>query len=189
MKIWEVCPDANRYLCVQQLDLRFFNDRFDGQLLGEKWSSPDYDILNRSKNVADFTSWQIGSRSFLISSRAVGLLRPLVSNKVEFLPFATIKGTELFAVNVCDTVPVIDWRRSICNAHTIDRIALLPTPVQLPLLFKDPDLPSYTFASDALGELAIENRLTGLQLADPEKNRLRQIVRGEQINEFPGLSS
>jgi len=186
--IWEVCSKANSYLCVQQEDLRFFNGRFDGTTMAMDWATPPFAVLNKSKKVADFTSWQIGGRTFLVSKRAKEAIEDLCGGDVEFLPFATVKRTELFAVNVLRKVAVIDWAASSVDAGILCGGYALSSDIDhLPALFKDPGTPSTTFASDELGRIAVERRLTGLQLADPRKQLGRMIVRGEPINEYPGL--
>ena len=69
LRIWELHVDADPHLCVQAPDLRYFKDKFDGRPMKNGWAAPPYEILGRSKEVADFTSWQIGS-TFLVSSKA-----------------------------------------------------------------------------------------------------------------------
>ena len=185
--VWEVLPNANRFLCLQQNDLRYFDGRFEGKPMADSWTAPPFDLLNKSKNVADFTSWQIGSRAFLISRRAKDVIYDLCCGDVEFLPFATIKRTELFAVNVLKKLPVIDWPACSQNSNiTCGRISIINGLNDLPLLFKDTECSS-TFASDALGQVALQHSFTGLQLADPRKNLSKMIARGQPINEFPGL--
>lgn len=186
--VWEVYTTANSFLSVQQLDLRFFHGRFEGVAMEDGWAAPSFDILNKSKRVADFTSWQIGSRTFLVSVRAKNAIRALCGNDVEFLPFATIKRTELFAVNVLRQVAVVDWSACDDGARIVHGPYVLKTDVgQVPPLFKDPGDFSTTFANDELGQIAVDQGLTGLRLADPRKNLGRMIVRGDPINEFPGL--
>jgi hypothetical protein len=186
--IWEVCFKANNYLCIQPADLRFFNGRFEGAKMAVDWVTPPFGLLYKSKKVADFTSWQIGSQAFLVSRRAMDAIRELCGDDVEFLPFATVKRTELFAVNVLRQMSIIDW--PACSSDAVmfgGEYALRSDIVNLPALFKDPGTPGTTFASDELGRIAVERGLTGLQLADPRKKLGRMIVRGEPINEFPGL--
>ena len=182
--VWEVSAAANRYLCVQQLDLRFFNERFIGVPMADGWEAPAFDVLNKSKKVADFTSWQIASRALLVSRRAKDVISSVCGDEVEFLPFATIKRTELFAMNVLRLVDVIDWSNSTQGAAPITLKSGLS---DLPVMFKDLQHPDITFASDALGAITVEQGLTGLQLADPCKNLGAMIVRGQSINEYPGL--
>lgn len=189
LRIWELHIDADPHLCVQQADLRYFWDKFDGRPMSEGWVTPPYEILGRSKKVADFTSWQIGSRTFLVSSEARGVLADLSGDDIEFLPFDRIKGRDLFAVNVLRIEDYIDTNRSEfspgsgCPTRVIWKRDL---PSKLPPLFKVRRSPE-TYASLAFAEKAAEAGLTGLSLADPAKNRLLQIVRREQINEYQGL--
>jgi hypothetical protein len=183
-----VLADPNRFLCVQQLDLRFFNGRFVGQPMAADWTPPSFDILAKSKKVADFTSWQISSRALLVSIRARDIIRALEGCEVEFLPFATIKGVELFAMNVLTLVEVVDWAGMERVGRTESGPKVLRGNLKaLPPIFKDRRRPGDTYASDALGRLAVAHGLTGLRLADPRKNIGRMIVHGEGINEYPGL--
>jgi hypothetical protein len=101
--------DPNRYLCVQQSDLTYFHGRFDGAPMSQDWTPPAFDLLNRSKKVADFTSWQIGTKAFLVSERARAVLQSLCGDDLEFLPFAQIKRISLYAVNVLRTEDYLDW--------------------------------------------------------------------------------
>jgi hypothetical protein len=186
--IWEVRTAANRYLCVQQNDLRYFADRFKSVPMSEGWTAPSFELLNKSKKVADFTSWQIGSRTFLVSRRAKDAIHEICGDDVEFLPFATIKRTELFAINVLRKLAVVDWAARPADANlTCGPYALKRDLGPLPPLFKDSSAVSTTFASDEIGAIAVDRGFTGLQLADPRKNLGRMIVHGHSINEYPGL--
>lgn len=186
--IWEVRSAPNNYLCVQQNDLRYFNDRFVSVPMSKGWTAPSFDLLNKSKKVADFTSWQIGSRTFLVSRRAKEAIHEICGDDVEFLPFATIKRIELFAINVLRQMAVVEWTTCVASAKLMGGPYKLKADVgPLPPLFKDPLAVSPTFASDELGALAVQLGLTGLQLADPRKNILGMIVYGQSINEYPGL--
>ena len=156
--------------------------------MADGWTQPPFEILNKSKKLADFTSWQIGSRTFLISGHAKNLIQDICRNDVEFLPFATIKGVDLFAVNVLKRISVVDWLACSGGAKiTCGPFSIRNDLSTLPLLFKDTGNPATTFASDALGQIAVEHGLTGLQLADPRKSILKMIVHGQPINEFFGL--
>ncbi|HYJ52535.1 MAG TPA: hypothetical protein VEW04_05130 [Allosphingosinicella sp.] len=186
-RIWEVLSDPNRYLCVQQSDLRYFRDRFIGQPTSGDWEPPAFEILNRSKKVADFTSWQIRGRVLLVSDRARKALLPVCQDGVEFLQFATIKRVNLFAMNVLKLEELIDFERSRIKDHVVESIVFRDMRTEPPVVFKDPRLPDMIFGTDALRNLALAHELIGLCLADPAKERMRQIVRREPINEFGGL--
>jgi hypothetical protein len=189
MRIYELLPDPNRYLCVQSPDLRYFWHKFDGRSMATVWERPTYEVLNRSKKVADVTSWQIGT-TFLVSEKARGVLAEACSpNDLEFLPFDRIKGAELFAVNVLRMEDYLDRTRTefMSGADIPLRVAWKrDLPRALPPLFKVVG-GSGTYASAELGQAVVETGLTGVRLADPGKNRIEQIRRGEPINEFPGL--
>lgn len=187
-RVWEIAADPDRYLCVQQSDLRYFHDHFIGERMSADWAPPTYEVLNRSKKVADFTGWQIGSRALLVSEKARTALLPICDGGVEFLPFATIKGVNLFAMNVIRLVDIIDWNRSdITGDYLVNSVAFQRRETPPPAIFKDPRLTGWTFVTDDFGHAAVANGLTGLRLADPAKNRFRQIIDGTPINEFAGL--
>lgn len=189
-RIWELNIAANQHLAIQTGDLRYFWDHFNGQPMSRTWSTPDYDVLNRSKKVADFTSWQIGSQAFLASARAKEMILQLDQAAVEFLPFGSFKGRELFAVNVLRTEDFLDMERtefmSGAGGTPVRVVWRDQMPEQVPPIFKIRGS-SNTYVSELFGRKAVELAMTGLRLADPKKNRFEQIVRGEQINEFPGL--
>ncbi len=189
LRIWELNTDPNRHLFIQTVDLRYFNERFNGSPISDDWEIPAYDVLNRSKKVADFTSWQVGSQVFLVSPLARDLISQLDESAVEFLPFDRIKGRKLYVANVLRTEDFLDLARtefqegSGLPVRVAWRAGL---PDALPPIFKVKG-GSDTYVSTDFGRKAVEHRITGLRLADPAKNRFQQIVRGEQINEFPGL--
>jgi len=189
LRIYEVLPDPDRYLCLQQADLRYFWERFDGRSMTTGWERPHYEILNRSKRVADFTGWQI-AEAFLVSERARRVLIDVCSpGDVEFLPFDRIKGVDLFAANVTRVEDYLDRTRSefMLGADIPFRaVWKRDLPSELPALFKVVG-GACAYASPVLGQAAVANGLSGLRLADPGKNRLEQIIRGEPLNEFPGL--
>jgi hypothetical protein len=189
MRVYELVPDPDRYLCVQTTDLRYFWDKFDGRSMTAGWERPAYEVLNRSKKVADVTGWQIG-KTFLVSERARRVLAEVCSpDDLEFLPFDRVKGTDLFAVNVLRTEDYLDWTRTefVPGADIPLRAAWRPDlPRALPPLFKVVG-GSSTYATAELGQAVVASGLTGVRLADPGKNRIEQIMRREPINEFPGL--
>lgn len=190
LRIWELNIDANQHLAIQPGNLSYFWDHFSGHPMSQTWSTPAYEVLNRSKKVADFTSWQIGSQAFLVSARAKEMILQLDRAAVEFLPFDSFKGRDLFAVNVLRTEDFLDMDRtefmsgtSQTPSHVVWQDQL---PTELPPIFKVKGS-SNTYVSESFGQKAVELSMTGVRLADPKKNRFEQVVRGEQINEFPGL--
>jgi len=83
---------------------------------------------------------------------------------------------------------MIDWGRSdITGDYLVKSVAFQKGASEAPAIFKDPRLTGWTFVTDVFGHIAIAKGLTGLKLADPAKDRLRQIVDGSPINDFPGL--
>lgn len=187
LRIWELHVDANPHLCVHS-DLRYFDGKFDGRRMKGEWAPPPYEVLGRSKKVADFTSWQ-GS-TFLVSNKAREVLAGLSGDDIEFLPFDCIKGCELFAVNVLRFEDFLDAEKTefMPGAGIPSRVAWnAQLPVGLPPVFKVLRSP-WTYVSKAFAEKAVEHALTGVSLADPSKNRLQQIIRQQPLNEYPGLA-
>ena len=189
LRIWELHVDPNPHLCVQQSDLRYFNGKFDGRPMKAGWVTPPYEILGRSKKVADFTSWQIGS-TFLVSNKAREVIAGLSGEDIEFLPFDCIKSCELFAVNVLRIEDFLDVEKTefMPGAGIPSRVAWKgQLPVEVPPVFKVRRSP-WTYVSKAFAEKAVEHALTGVSLADPGKDRFQQTIRQEPINEYPGLA-
>lgn len=59
-------------------------------------------------------------------------------------------------------------------------------PDELPPVFKVLQSP-LTYVTRAFAEKAVQAGLTGVSLADPAKNRLKQIVQCQPVNEYHGL--
>jgi len=189
-RIWELITTPNRYLAVQQLDLRYFDNRFDGRPMAGGWVTPEYEILNKSKPVADFTSWQIGSWTFLVSDRAKEEVADLCGDDVEFLRFDVVKGKTLHAVNVLRREDFLDLALTefMPGAGTVKRAAFRQAlPRSIPPIFKVVG-GRETYVSEAFGRMLVStNKLTGARLRDPAKWVYQQIRLGEELNDFPGL--
>ncbi len=191
-RIWELCADADRYLCVNPDDLRYFHGLFDGRPLADRWRRPEYSILNKSKKVADFTSWQM-LRVILVTERAKDAVSALCGDTVEFLAFDVIKKKQLFAVNVLRVEDYLDRKRTEF-APGVPGLVLRAAfkaklPSTLPPIFKlKPADDSGIYVSAAFGRMVVAEGLTGVRLRDPGKNAFLQITRGEELNEFPGIT-
>ena len=117
------------------------------------------------------------------------MLADLSGEDIEFLPFDRIKGRELFAVNVLRIENFIDENRTefIPGMGIPARVAWKTNlPDELRPVFKVSRSPS-TYVTRAFAETALQAGLTGVSLADPAKDRLKQIIQCEPVNEFPGL--
>ena len=117
------------------------------------------------------------------------MLQALCEGDLEFLPFARIKRTDLYAVNVLRIEDYLDLEHTefMPGADIPVRAKWQPDlPSVLPPLFKVVG-GSSTYASESFGNAVMQHGLTGARLADPGKNRFLQIVKDEPINEFPGL--
>ena len=188
--IWALTPNSNRYLCINPADLRFFWDRFDGRLLSEGWETPEYTLLNKSKKVVDFTSWQI-TKTLLMTERAKREISNLCGRDVEFLQFGTVKNKLLFALNVLRVEDILDVGRSdfMAGSGLVMRAAFKNVRHEkLPPLFKiSPAGISDIYVSEAFGEMLVATKLSGAILRDPAKNPFQQIINREELNDFPGL--
>lgn len=188
LRIWELSPDSNRHLCIQPQDLRYFWNHFNGERISDRWEIPPHEVLNRSKKLADFTSWQTLS-AFLVSQRAKDMIASLDENAVEFLPFGSLKGQDLFAANVLRTEDYLDFDRTefMSGANIPERIIWRgDLPDDLPPIFKVKG-GAATYVTEPFGRMVVKLGLTGLRLADPSNCRLEQITNGETVNAFPGL--
>jgi hypothetical protein len=193
-RVWELAPDADPYLCVLPDDLRYFQDRFVARPLAGGWKTPGYSVLNKSKKVADFTSWMIGSRAFLVTDPAKDAIARICGDDVEFLPFDVIKKRQLYAVNVLRVEECLDRGRTefVPGVPGLVLRAVFKTnsALSLPPIFKaEPADTSNTYVTAAFGRMAVAERFTGIRLRDPAKNAVLQIRLAEEQNDFPGIRS
>lgn len=140
--------------------LFYFHDHFVCEPMANSWNPPPFQVVRKRAKPADFSSWML--RAPVVRERVRNILSPYCRDDLEFLPFYTTKqGEVLFAINV------------------------LTTDTTRPMFKKDPM--SQVYVRHELGVLAREHGFTGLALADPDANNLSKVLKGQDINVFPGL--
>ena len=191
--IWSLLAAGNDNLGVSPVDLTWFHGRFDAKPIGRDWHPLPLELVNKSKKLRDFVAW-IDSAP-LVSQRARDAIDALCPGAAEFLPFHALKGKPYFAMNVLQTLDVLDFEASdvLRDARTGEVLCvhecafMAGLPDSLPPLFKDSRLPTDIFATARFARMAIEHGLTGLALADPAVAPLKKIVRGMPLNVYPGI--
>lgn len=141
-------------------DLSYFENHFVCQREIDNWTPPPIREKRGGKRPADFISWML--RAPIVRSRVRSALSSEFPDDLEFLPFYTTRlGEDLFVMNVLNT----DRSKSIFKADPYSMI----------------------YVRSRFGELAVSHRFTGLALADPSADNVSKILRGQDINMFPGI--
>lgn len=140
--------------------LYYFLDQFVCEPMAAAWEPPAFRVVRKRAKPTDFVSWML--RAPVVRERVRDILTAYVGDDLEFLEFyKTARGEKLFAMNV------------------------LTTDASRPIFKNSPK--SRVYVRHEFGALAGTHKFTGLALADPHANNLRLIVRGQNINVFPGL--
>src|SRR6266498_5463530 len=109
MKIFKLCTDADASV-VLRTNIPYFRTHFIGNPMAQSWRSPPITVLNKSKKVLDFTSWMLSAPA--VSERAKSALGNCVGGQAEFLPLIRVKGVQIYAMNVLNTVDCLDIAKS-----------------------------------------------------------------------------
>jgi hypothetical protein len=157
--VYELVIMTNGRISFVPEDLRYFDNHFVCKSMADYWEIPPAKIIGTSGKMPDFVSWML--RAPVISERARDNLANICDGLVEFLPFHNVKNRKNFAVNVLN----LDSGREIFK--------------------KFPS--SAVFVRKGFGEVVRDNGLTGVELADPNDDIGKKIVRGEHVNCFPGV--
>jgi hypothetical protein len=177
MRFFKFYSNGERAVSLVPVDLDYFQEHFTGRRMVSSWKPPAFDVLRRAKPIRDFVSWS-GS-VIVVTARAKDRLERLIGPYVEFLPLATLKGKELFAVNVVEVVDCLDRKASKITPSrddpsrivhigrfVFDRTRLRNVPV-----FKIPEWPASIFVSEEFARAVVSGRLTGAGFDDPEDIR------------------
>lgn len=156
---YEIFPESARRFAFIPDDLRYFHNRFVCEPMAHTWEIPPAKPEGKSYKAADFVSWMLCAP--VISTRAKHALEGVFAGLVEFLPFHAIRGDPYFAVNVLNTDPQAPIHK--------------PDPQSVPLV------------DESVGAIIRDCKLSGVALADPQKDIMRRVVRGESLQDFPGL--
>lgn len=161
IQIYELCVKDIGGLYFIPPDLVYFDNHFICQPELKKWRAPPVQVKRSQKKPSDFISWML--RAPVVRERIRWLLEDAFAGCVEFLPFYTLRsGETLFVMNVLN----LDQEKAIFK--------------------KDPY--SLVYVRNEFGKLAISHSFTGIALADPQADNTALIMRGKDVNVFPGLS-
>ena len=156
---YELVPQSQRRTSFIPHDLRYFDRHFNRAPMGDAWELPPVSVHGKIYKAADFVVWML--RAPVVSQKAKDALEALLAGSVEFLPFHSIKGASYFAVNVLSH----DDRDPIYK----------------------PNAGSVPLVDERVGAVIRDHGLSGVALADPSNNIGRRIVRGESLQDLPGL--
>jgi hypothetical protein len=200
-EIWRIEVLGAMYLGLIPHDLTYFNEHFCGLPMRDDWDPPPIEISGKSKKLPDFVIWMTSAP--VVSEKAMLALKQVASDCLQFLEFHPIKGRPYFAMNVIKVeAGLLDMAKSDIfyadgdtkEVPTIIRRAFFREREgkSVPPIFKvsiKGSVMSEIFVSRAFGEVAVENSLTGVALADPSVPSLVQALSGQDPNVFPGLKA
>lgn len=198
-RIWRLHICGNKYLGLIPLDLDYFHAHFIGKPMPQEWSAPPVTVSGKSKKLPDFVSWM--TKAPIVSERAKLALSPVVSDYVQFFPFHDVKGKKFYAMNVTHVeTEILDLERSeIAYSSTEPKVVLMieraffveKLPANLPPIFKISILPNEVegdvFVTKTFAEVAIEAKLTGIALADPQQDSFKSVLANKSQNVVPGI--
>jgi hypothetical protein len=195
-RIWRLLTASSNYLGLIPHDLSYFHTHFSGVPMSDDWIAPPFKISNRSKKLPDFVSWMLCAP--VLSERAAIALRPLLSDHVQFLPFGVIKTKTYYALNALRVQKgLLDYKRSTVLRSSADPMTIImieraffnpEAALRLPPIFKLAEGTGDIFVTDEFAHVAVEQKLTGLALADPEVDTLPLILRRLPLNACPGIA-
>jgi hypothetical protein len=173
MRIYSFYPNGeNAPYLVDESEFGYWWTHFSGKPMRQDWRPPKFSVHCQSRPIRDFVSWSLSAP--LVTERARAGLEALIDPYVEFLPFATIKGQSLYAVNAIEVVDCVDKEASeityapdeperaiAVSKFVFDEKKVRPLPI-----FKVPET-MHLFVSDAFAEAVVRNKLTGAGFDDP----------------------
>lgn len=197
--IWRLHVCGNKYLGLIPHDLNYFHTHFIGKPMPLDWIPPQVTLSGKSKKLPDFASWMTCAP--VVSEKAKQALEPILNSYVQFLPFHEIKEKKFYAMNVIHVEShLLDVGKSdISYSMTEPKFALSlrraffvePLPSELPPIFKIFASPRTVFGdifvTKQFADIAIEHKLTGIALADPQQNSLKFVLAGKSQNVVPGI--
>jgi hypothetical protein len=192
-KFWRLATECHAEL-VLRTPLDYFRDHFVGQSMKADWQPPAIDVrAGQRRRVPDFVSWMLSAP--VITLRARLALEALIAPHAEILPLATVRGVELYAVNVLTLVDCLDERRSQIvyspdKPHRIVNVlsfALKDDRLPDAPIFKLTSYPNDVFVTGAFVDLVRGAGLVGAAFADPSVNPLPLLMQGRSVNVVEGL--
>jgi len=197
--VWRIEPDADRYGRVDVDDLEYFRTHFVGSSMEAQWQPPTLRLMPTRRKQADFVPWAGGV--LLCSVRAKAVLSPLLRKCVEWLPCSSERGEVYFALNVLeigDQLVDLPATKSLNSGHPagflLSRVRFLPqAAVSAPPIFRlrlgaPIPRPAHYVSSEVAASVARE-QLKGIWLMNPERDEAMAYIRGEQMNDFPGIKT
>ena len=177
MRFYSFYPNGEDALVLVPADLNYFQDHFVGKHMAATWVSPVFTVSSKSRPVRDFISWF--SAAMVVSERAKESLEPLIGRNVEFLPFATIKGSKFFAVNVIEVIDCLDHKASgvthspddATRIIHVERFVFDNARLRNVPLFKVPEWPGEIFVSEEFAKIVEDKKLAGAGFDNPEDIR------------------
>jgi hypothetical protein len=159
---------------VDESGFGYFWTHFAGKPMRAKWRTPKFGILGKSRTLRDFVGWALAA--LVITQKARDSLEPLIAPHVEFLPFATIKGKKLSAVNVLQVTDCLDAEASGVKYAddeperpiSVDKFVFVEEKLRPVPIFKVPQSMGHIFVSDEFACAVVRDKLTGAGFDDPE---------------------
>jgi len=173
-----------------QTGLQYFHTHFIGETMSSEWSPPELTVLNKSKPLKDFISFELTAPP--VSQRAKEALEPLIGLYCEFLPLIRLKNIDYYAINVLHVVDCIDREKSKILYSPVDPERILTVSEYRFIESKIPDVPIFKalasnepFVRRDFVDCVIDNLLTNAVFRDPAVSALPLITRGQDINVVP----
>ena len=161
--------------------LELVNEFFSAKPVAKLWQPPSVELRCARKPVRDFVHWMDAAP--VVSQRAMDCLKPMLGDKVEFLPLITVKKVRLYAINVLSVINCLDIHRSTVDFSSDGFIGSLARLVFYdskftvdPVIFKIPQSRNHVFVSESVSGLIIANRLSGCVLIKPSANPFARLL-------------
>lgn len=184
MRVYKIVENANSYSVPFDWDDddrnsdyidEIIKEYFDKKLrVGNKWNPNFFGVINLKQKVGDIGSLA-GNDAIVMSQKAVDVLRPLIGESVELLPYQTEAGP-YYLVNVLDEGEYLDRQKTDCdrmlsnglcagiNKFVFDRNKLIGKHI-----FRIPDSPVFRYVSGNFIDMCRQHGLEGIYLTDKAK--------------------
>lgn len=192
---WQLNIVGNRRASLQPTRLDDMQ-RFNGQSEREGWTGPPpYTVLNARHGFKDWVNFN-PTGAFVVSIEAKAFIeKHLLTDGVEFLSFGQLSGRDYYLLNVTRIVDAVDFDRSDISfaspqaQGTAKAIVLKDAVPANTCFFKLERLRSDVFIQDEWAARLATSGLTGFGLTRLETDVFKMILRGEDLNEHPLLTS
>ena len=189
-EIWKLLSGNDPDLVIRT-EIDYFQTHFVGEPMSN-WKPPPVRIQGKSKRLRDFVSWM--NSAPVLSLKAKDCLDALIGPHCQLFPLIELRRKQYYAVNVTTLVDCLDTAKSeILYASdepghilAIDCYVFKPGPGPSPI-FKLPQYDGAVFVTRPFVDAVIAGGLRGAVFADPTRNELEKLVRGEPLNVVPGV--